>query len=130
MAKLNNIATMEKFEQLNNLIEAEDYVKDKTSGRLTRRSSHFTKTDVCLYGVDLQITDISQLNSDRNNVKYTTELDGNILNVNLYPASYIAEVKPGGAVIKSDSLFTHPAVKINIIKYFIVVLQKKSTNIS
>ena len=51
-----------------------------------------TKTDVCLYGVDLQITDISQLNSDRNNVKYTTELDGNILNVNLYPASYIAEV--------------------------------------
>lgn len=30
------------------LIEAEDYVKDKTSGKLTRRTSHFTKTDVCL----------------------------------------------------------------------------------
>ena len=31
--------------------------------------------------------------------------------------------KPGGAVIKSCSLFTQPAVKINIIKYFILVLQ-------
>jgi hypothetical protein len=50
------------------------------------------KEDVCLYGIDLKITDISQLNSDRNSVEYTQELDGNMLNLELYSGSYIAEV--------------------------------------
>lgn len=66
------------------------------------RSYNPDMKDVCLYGVDLEIIDITQLNKDWNKIQYTSELDGNILNVELYQGNYLAEVN---AYIYLDSQY-------------------------